>query len=508
MPDRPQWELPWPGVTRVYDAYPHELPALLQTILARLPPGNIDIPAWERAPYRPVPNIIEAARSLYQNHGVADIKTARADTINLDATTNAIMDAIRDAKTQGIFIAVFVTGIPGAGKTLCGLNAVFSAESDACFLTGTLPMVYVLSAALAEDSKTNNGKSARLANREAKTKIQSVNRFLKNYRLNPTDLPEHVIVFDEAQRAWDADFGRTKFQLDDSEAAIMLDIMHRHQDYAVIVALIGNGQEINTGEAGLAEWGRALQARPYWQIRASPEVLSPDNDPRQKLFKFKPQNLMLDECLHLAEPIRNVVTPSAAAWVDAVLRGASAEAMNHAKSEAPFFITRDLSEMRATLRARARGARRAGLVCSSGAKRLVADGIWPNFDHIDQNKVANWFLKSWPDIRASDALEIPATEFACQGLELDYVGLCWGGDLIWQGQWAARKLRGDRWHICRQRDAIDFQINTYRVLLTRARADTIIWVPRGAADDETRAPAAFDETADFLMKCGAKAIGV
>jgi hypothetical protein len=182
--------------------------------------------------------------------------------------------------------------------------------------------------------------------------------------------------------------------------------------------------------------------------------------------------------------------------------------MNHAKSEAPFFITRDLSEMRATLRARARGARRAGLVCSSGAKRLVADGIWPNFDHIDQNKVANWFLKSWPDIRASDALEIPATEFACQGLELDYVGLCWGGDLIWQGQWAARKLRGDRWHICRQRDAIDFQINTYRVLLTRARADTIIWVPRGAADDETRAPAAFDETADFLMKCGAKAIGV
>jgi hypothetical protein len=180
-------------------------------------------------------------------------------------------------------------------------------------------MVYVLKAALESDAKENTDKLLRSAKRETKSKIQSITGFLKNYILNKDHLPEHVIVFDEAQRAWDAKQGaKPPFRLPTSEASIVLDIMRRHQDYAVIVGLVGNGQEINTGEAGLAEWGRALTKRPYWEIRAAPGVLE-TNDPRQKLFPTQPKNMVVDDCLHLNFAIRNVITSSAALWVDAVL---------------------------------------------------------------------------------------------------------------------------------------------------------------------------------------------
>jgi hypothetical protein len=507
-PSPTQWTFPLPGVTAVYETLPKNLAELLQDLhrkfVASIPEGTIDIGAWEQQPYRPVPSIIEAARRLYQKHGVADIKSARADTDNLTRTTNAILDAISAAKRNKKFIILFVTGIPGAGKTLCGLNAVFSAETDATFLTGTLPMVYVLNAALALDATKDKDKSSRFAKRETKSKIQSITGFLKNYILKQYDLPEHVIVFDEAQRAWDAKQGaKPPFRLPTSEASIVLDIMHRHHDYAVIVGLVGNGQEINTGEAGLAEWGRALAERPDWQIRAAPGVLE-TNDPRQKLFPTQPPNMAIDDCLHLNFAIRNVITSSAALWVDAVLRGQIAEAKTHAGQDLPFFITRSLQDMRHGLRTMARGQRRAGLVCSSGAKRLVADGIWPNFEHLNKDKVANWFLKKWPDVRASDALEIPTTEFACQGLELDYVGLCWGGDLTWTGKWTVRNFKGTQWQTRAAGNAADYQINTYRVLLTRARSSTIIWVPDGDQNDETRHPAEFDGVANFLIACGAR----
>ena len=144
--------------------------------------------------------------------------------------------------------------------------------------------------------------------------------------------------------------------------------------------------------------------------------------------------------------------------------------------------------------------------CARAAPRLVADGIWPKFDHLNEDAVANWFLKRWPDVRASDALELPATEFACQGLELDYVGLCWGGDLIWTGAWTVRRFSGTKWFRSRRQDAQDFQINTYRVLLTRARAETIIWIPEGEAHDATREPELFDRTAAYLLECGARTL--
>jgi len=499
-PGRPQWALPWPGVSGVYEALPTGLPNLLSELLGRIPQRDVDFVNWERAAYRPVPSIIEAARALYAKHGVAEIRSAGNDTT---ATTMAILQAVREARETHAHIILFVTGIPGAGKTLCGLDAIFSSETDGTFLTGTLPMVYVLKAALALDSAKAAAKSVRAARHETKSKIESITGFLRYYIAEPEHLPEHVIVFDEAQRAWDANYGATKFKHTDSEAGIVLDIMQRHPNYAVIVALVGSGQEINTGEAGLAEWGNALAVRPAWKIRAAPGALTAA-EPRQRLFKSPPDRLVINEFLHLGVPIRNVRSVSAAPWVDALLRGKCHEALRHAGVELPFFVTRSLAQMRRGLRALARGERRAGLVCSSGAKRLVADGLWPKFEHMNEDLVANWFLKRWPDVRASDALEIPATEFACQGLELDVVGLCWGGDLTWNGAWLVRSFSGSKWHIARKQDAQEFQINTYRVLLTRARSETIIWVPEGDDADKTRAPEMFDRTAAFLLECGAR----
>jgi hypothetical protein len=497
----PLWPLILCGVTPVFESAPAGLQDLLTALLARLPVQNIDIGVWEQAPYRPVPTIIEAARMLYARHGVADIAAARADTANLTRTTDVILAAIAAARRDRRQVIVFVTGIPGAGKTLCGLNAVFGADTGAAFLTGNLPLVHVLREAFARDAAAQ-GASIRQARQKTESAIQGLTGFVRDNVARAEPPYEHVLVFDEAQRAWDADYGKRKFQLNDSEAALCLDIMRKHEDFAVIIALVGNGQEINTGEAGLGEWGRALAQRPDWDIRAAPMVLTTDQ-PRQRLFETPPPGIVVDVALHLDVPIRSVRSRTGAPWIDRLLRGDAAEATRQAQNGVPFYVTRSLAALRAGLRALARGERRAGLVCSTGARRLVADGIWPDFPHLDNDAIANWFLNRWPDVRASDALEIPATQFAAQGLELDYVGLCWGGDFVWDDGWLVRRFAGTRWQIPKDADAIEFRRNTYRVLLTRARYDTIIWVPEGDPADATREPHLFDQTAAFLLRCGA-----
>ena len=405
---------------------------------------------------------------------------------------------------------LFITGIPGAGKTLCGLNIVFAADSGAAFLTGNLPLVHVMREALARDAR-DQGRSMRMARQQTESAIQPLIGFLRDNRERADPPHEHVVVFDEAQRAWDAAFGARKFGHAQSEAAMFLDIMRRHLDWAVIIALVGTGQEINTGEAGLAAWGEALLQRADWLIHAPHGVLA-SPDPRRRLFVTAPAGMTIDPRLHLGVPVRSVRSAAAAPWVDAVLRGASAEAATIAEQAGgvPFLLTRSLPAMREALRLLARGQRRAGLVCSAGAKRLRADGVWPNFPHLDADAMAHWFLDRWPDVRASDALELPATQFACQGLELDQVGLCWGNDLIRQsGQppghaaWQARAFAGTGWQIMRREAAIAYQVNTYRVLLTRARYETVIWVPQGDATDRTRDPASFNAVARFLVDCGA-----
>ena len=498
----PTWPLIWHGVTPVLDVGAGSLGDTIRQIIERAPPlVPLAGAAWEAAPYSPVPTIVEAARMLYGRHGVAEIAAARAEVGNLTRTTEALLSAIEAARRTHQHLVLFVTGIPGAGKTLCGLNVVFGTDSGAAFLTGNLPLVHVMREALARDAQ-GQGRSLRQARQETESALQPLIGFLRDNLHLSCPPHEHVIVFDEAQRAWDAEFGRRKFGHAESEAALFLDIMHRHNDWAVIVALVGGGQEINTGEAGLAEWGRALLTRPGWRIRAAPSALSTD-DARQLLFATVPASLEIDPALHLDVPVRSIRSGAVAPWVDAVLAGDTGRAAGIAAGDIPVQITRSLVAMRAALRRRARGTRRSGLVCSAGAKRLIADGLSPEFPHLDRDAVANWFLRRWPDVRASDALEVPATQFAIQGLELDFVGLAWGNDLVRRdGRWTARAFIGSEWQDKRRDAGVAYVINTYRVLLTRARYGTIIWVPHGDGSDATRPPWEFDQIATFLEDCG------
>ncbi len=459
-----------------------------------------------------MPGIIDAACTLYSHHGVADIAAARADAINLTTTTDAILHAIQRAKTQSQHIALFITGIPGAGKTLCGLNAVFGTgrEANAIFLTGNPTLVHVLREALARDAANGDRHVMRAARQRTKTSIQALPAFRDEYvRKVETTPPEQVAVIDEAQRAWSSAHAIRKsvdrpVPLTDSEPGHLLEIMGRHPDWAVVVCLIGNGQEIHDGEGGLAEWGAALAAQPKWQVLAAPATLTA-TDPRQLLPTLPGMQVL--PALHLDVPMRSLRNSAAAPWVDAILEGRISDARHIAETRGPipFVITRDLDALRAHLRLTARGNRRAGLVASSGAKRLRAEGLGSELAHMDSGAVARWFLDHWPeDVRASDALEQIATEFSCQGLELDHVGLCWGGDLVRTSGWQVRDFIGTKWTLPRGAEAIANRFNTYRVLLTRARYETVIWVPRGDAGDRTRQPSELDLVADYLLQCGAK----
>ncbi len=507
------WPLFLAGAAEVIDASASTLAALLLELWERVPApaAPLDVDAWEHAPYRPVPGIIDAACTLYDQHGVADIAAARADAINLSTTTDAILETVQRAKDTHLHIILFITGIPGAGKTLCGLNAVFGAgrQTNATFLTGNPTLVHVLREALARDHAQGDRGAMRAARQRTKVSIQALPAFRDHY-VQRSDAPaEHVAVIDEAQRAWSRDHAVRKsvdrpVPLSNSEPAHLLEIMGRHLDWAVIVCLIGNGQEIHDGEGGLAEWGVALSEQHKFIALAAPATLTA-TEARQRL-QMLPGMSVLD-ALHLEIPMRSLRNNAASAWVDAVLQGtlADARAIAETRGPVPFRMTRSLADMRNHLRGAARGNRRSGLVASSGAKRLRADGLGSELPHMDANAVARWFLDHWPeDVRASDALEQVATEFSCQGLELDHVGLCWGGDLIRTDRWCVRGFVGTRWTHPQGAEAIANRINTYRVLLTRARYETVIFIPVGDACDPTRDPAELDAIAAYLEACGAQ----
>lgn len=515
-PARHDPPLIWHGVAPVLRCNGDDLGALIAAVQAGIGPpvAPLDAAAWEAAPYRPVPTVLEAATLLYRRNSVAEIAAARADAPNLTRTAEAIARAIAHARGRGEHRIVFVTGIPGAGKTLCGLNVVFGAlrAHGAAFLSGNVPLVSVLREALARDAAPDGGRARQAARRQAQTALQNVHRFLEHHVIHADHVPEaRVIVFDEAQRAWDAaqatrDTQRRASRLSTSEPAHALEIMGRHPGWSVIVALIGGGQEINTGEAGLAEWGRVIAADPRWRATAAPRVIA-SADPAQRLADGMRGWLDLDPDLDLAVPMRSVRDAAGSPWVDAVLRGAVTEAAAIAREAGgvPFLVTRDLDAMRTGLRGLGRGLRRAGLVASAGARRLRAEGLG-----VQVPEVADWFLNRWPDIRSSEALETFATEYDCQGLELDLAGLAWGGDLVRAGgSWLPRRFAGDRWFTVRSAEEQRFILNTYRVLLTRARYETIIWVPRGSPrtepfHDATRDAAAMDAIADCLLACGAR----
>ena len=512
-----QGALPIPGVAEVIDATPQTLAAVLAACDDPSAP-RIIAAQWQSAPYRPVPPIIEAARSLYARHNVEDIVDARAGQISLATTSAALRDALVRAQTHRRRVVVFVTGVPGAGKTLCGLNACFGAADDALratFLTGNPSLVHVLREALVRDAVAG-GMKRQAAKQRMEGIIQSLPKFRDLYAKHASETPaERVVVIDEAQRSWSHAHAIRKSrdrdpQLSDSEPGHLLSAMARHPDWSALICLVGHGQEIHDGEGGLAEWGVALTASALpWDVVAPSDCLT-QTDPRRRLPPLPA--LRVDDRLHLTVPTRQIGHPRASEWVDAVLDGAAATAAAIAAAEPgglPYLLTRDLGALRTGLRQLARGTRRAGLVASSGARRLRAVGLGVEVAHMDADAVARWFLDRWPDVRASNALELVSTEFSAQGLELDVVGLCWDGDLVrlpGQAAWRARAFVGTDWQNRGKPEAISNRINTYRVLLTRARHATIIYVPPGDPADRTRDPALMDTIARFLTTCGARAL--
>jgi hypothetical protein len=478
--------------------------------------------AWDESAYRPVPTIMEAAEALYAGHDVREIAASHAGDENLNVTSQLIIELVKRAQERHEKIACFVTGIPGAGKTLAGLNVVHNpalrreGRPPGVFLSGNGPLVKVIRAAIDRDFKRRtSGVDLR---DKTGTFIQNVHQFIKEERNRKLAPSENVIVFDEAQRAWNAEQTARKQEDDEEEAQsepeIVLSIMNRHE-WSVIVALIGGGQEIHKGEAGLAEWGRTLRSKcPKWRVAVSPEALDGGASVAgHTLFEGqRPSSIIIeDSSLHLDTTRRSYRAQQVTEWVEAVLRADSTAASNIATEleSFPLVMTRSLATAREWLRAKTLGLRRCGLIASSGGLRLRAEGLELSSAFRRAGDLyVNWFLNDPTDVRSSNQLEVAASEFECQGLELDWVGLCWSGDLTFdpEGKWTSRVFRGNAWkNVANELDQ-QYLINKYRVLLTRAREGMVIWIPNGDPIDSTRPIDWFNSTSDFLVSCGLKTL--
>jgi hypothetical protein len=478
---------------------------------------HIDGDEWNDGPYRPTPTIIEAALSLRSGLRLGDIAQSEAAEEDIADVTKTIQEIVQRAQVERQHAIVFLTGVPGSGKTLVGLSLAHLSESrtDAIhFMSGNGPLVSVLQEVFRRHAM-EQGVPSREAQIDAETLIENVHHFAKVYTEQDKDRApsNHVVVFDEAQRAWDLAQSRRKFAREDSEPDMLLKIMERHRDWACVVALVGGGQEINDGEAGLEEWGKALSERPTaWQVYASPEVIDGGTSTaHRRLFGegVEPRNVQTSEMLHLKTSNRSLRADNLAGWVNAVLAGDEETAAGFKIADKfPLFLTRSLTQARNKLRHESLGKTRFGLVGSSEADRLRAEGLEPSGTFHRDYPWHHWYLAGREDVRSSCFCEVFATEFEIQGLELDWIGLCWGGDLIRKGgEWKTRKFwtaRIPKWIQIKNEAERRYRINAYRVLLTRARQGTVIYVPAGDVNDPTRSPAEMDCTAEYLLRCGVR----
>lgn len=469
---------------------------------------------FDLSPYRPTPTIVEAAQDLYAGHQIADIGRGDAADAELQAAADTLQEIAREAEANAYRTVCFVTGAPGSGKTLLGLDLALKSRSGtrpAALLSGNRPLVHVLTEALATDSARRTGISKAAAKAKADAAIQNLLGYLKEHTDGAAP-PEHVIVFDEAQRAWDEEVGQELMGRPTSEPALFLDILAR-LNWSCLVCLVGPGQEINRGEGGLPLWGAALAraaaaGRP-WRVIAAPQALEGGPDVTgEGLLRGAPEGglqVYPEPRLHLANSIRAYRNPLQGRWVASLLEGdlETARRLAAQMDGPPAYVTRDLETARAWLRDRRRGGRSVGLLASSGAVRLVGEGVPPSPRSNELGPIGHWFLKPYTDFRSAGALETPMSEFGCQGLELDYTGLCWGGDLIWgKGQWVPKKMSSPKWQVIHDEDKKRFRLNGYRVLLTRARAGSVIYVPLGSPEDPTRSPAEADAVATVLADAG------
>ncbi len=474
-----------------------------------------DLSEWMAKGYKPTPTIVEAAQVLYRTHRVTDISRSESAE-NLKQTSASIGVVIEQSRQNRTKAICFVTGVPGSGKTLAGLN-IATRRSDehpdehAVFLSGNGPLVDVLREALARDKVERDGVSKAAAEREVRSFVQNIHHFRDHY-VSVTHIPvEKVVVFDEAQRAWNrqqtAAFMRRKrgqVDFDMSEPEFLISVMDRHTDWCTVVCLVGGGQEINTGEAGISEWLDVLERRfPDWDVHVSPRISLPEYDSRTEVGAFLAlPRVHSDEHLHLAVSMRSFRAEALSELVTHVINNEpeSAKAAYQRMQRAyPIYLTRDLSAARHWLRRQGRGTERFGLVASSGALRLRPEGI-----HIKADiSPANWFLNDRADVRSSFYLEDVASEFAVQGLELDWVGVCWDGDFYHNSRkWVHQAFKGTKWQSVNDDSKRLYLKNAYRVILTRARQGMIIFVPNGDESDNTRLPSFYDGTFNYLRSCG------
>lgn len=494
---------------------------LVDRALSKIGGPSVEANCWAAAPYRPTPTIVEAARSLYAQHSVESIARYDAGAKNLRTTSRRVEELIDEARAAKKKRICIVTGVPGAGKTLVGLNlATLRRQTDepthAVFLSGNGPLVAVLREALTRDEVTRQRESGQRVRKgqvaeSVKAFIQNVHHFRDDALVDPNPPVEHVVIFDEAQRAWNlrqtANFMRRKKNrpaFDQSEPEFLISCMDRHQDWAVIVCLVGGGQEINTGEAGIGAWLEAVASRfPDWETWISPMLANSEYAAGNALESIRQNEAaQFDDSLHLAVSLRSFRAENVSAFVKALLDcevAAAREAFQAFSARYPIVLTRDLDRAKAWIRTKARGTERYGLVASSKAQRLKPHAI----DIRVSIDPVHWFLNDRGDTRSSYYLEDAATEFQVQGLELDWACVTWDGDLRFTGEgWSCHDFRGDRWTNVRNPDNQAYLRNAYRVLLTRARQGMAVFIPQGDRSDRTRSPEHYDETFDYLAGLG------
>jgi len=480
----------------------------------------INAQAWGDSPYQPTPTIIQAAQALYSQHSVKAIANNEAGE-NLKITSIRVEELIDQARQRQQKLIIFVTGVPGAGKTLVGLNVATKRRDEtqpthAVFLSGNGPLVQVLTEALTRDelARSNNHRP-KVRKGEVKQKVKAFIQNVHHFRdagLRDLGPPcDHVVIFDEAQRAWNlemtADFMRRKKNrpgFNQSEPEFLISYLDRHPDWAVVICLVGGGQEINRGEAGISAWLDAVKASfPCWRVHVSPNLTDSEYAAGHALQALSGRtNVTTDGSLHLSVSMRSFRAEDVSAFVKAVLDcecGTARQMLTKVAPRYPIALTRSLDLAKQWIRQHARGSERFGLVASSEAQRLKPHAI---DIRVEVNPVL-WFLNPSDDTRSSFYLEDAATEFQVQGLELDWVCVTWDADLRFdRSAWKYHSFRGSTWQTIHKADRRQYLRNAYRVLLTRARQGMVIFVPPGEASDPTRTPAYYDSTFDYLSSLG------
>ena len=436
----------------------------------------IDVNDWIDGDYAPLPSLIQAAKMIFQNENLPAIR--RAKSLGVDKAVLRLQEISKEAKAKKERVIAFVAGVPGAGKTLVGLQFVYESSADnadSIFLSGNGPLVEVLRDAL-----------------QNKTFVKDLHGFIKSYGMTAKTPVQHIIVFDEAQRAWDAKYMELKNGVPFSEPELLIKIGEKLPDWANLVGLIGHGQEIYSGEeAGIAGWNQAVNsasATSKWKIYA----------PSRFANDFPEREFVEANELDLNKSLRSRRAEDLHDWVANLLEGnlprASQLAQNVIASGFQILITRDLDEAKTYIRERYKDqpTSRYGILASSKDLVLPNYGINNNFHDVKQVKKAKWYNSPIGEKFSSNNLEDAITEFDCQGLEVDCGLVCWGNDYLWNGDaWEMRKMRTQY----KQDDPHALRKNSYRVLLTRSRDEMVIFIP----GDEK-----FNKTETALLASGAK----